>query len=366
MEKNLEEINLIDLLKILLFKKKLILKTCIIFSVIGLFISITTEEEYTTTTSFISQSANSSSPAGSGISNLAALAGINLNNISSNSNVPVLLYPQILSSISFKKELLLSEIETSEVQNKVTLLQYYETIYRPGFLSNIEKYLKTIPKFLKSIPGKILRLFSKLKDKSTSTNNYNFESLSEKEKGILDILENNISINVDELTGLITVSATMPNAIAAASLATNVKDNLQNTLIDLKIRKSKEKFDFIKKQYDNAKKDFEEIQYLYTTYEDSNINITSSRASARLENLSSDYNLVFNIFNQLSQELETQKIQIQEDTPVFTVIEPAFIPSERSKPVRINILLTWIFYGFAISILYIFSLEIVNKLKEKL
>jgi len=116
----------------------IIFKSVIFFSFIGLFIAVTSQEEYNSYSSMIQQSTGGGKAMNGGISDLAAIAGISLGSISSSSNIPITLYPRIVNSLNFKKELLNSKIVVQGLENDVTLLEYYDSIYEPGILNNIK------------------------------------------------------------------------------------------------------------------------------------------------------------------------------------------------------------------------------------
>ena len=116
----------------------MIFKSAIFFSFIGLFIVFTSHEEYNSYSSMIQQSTGVVKTKSGGISDLAAIAGISLGSISSSSNIPITLYPRIVNSLNFKKKLLNSKIVVQGLENDVTLLEYYDSIYEPGILNNIK------------------------------------------------------------------------------------------------------------------------------------------------------------------------------------------------------------------------------------
>jgi uncharacterized protein involved in exopolysaccharide biosynthesis len=68
-------------------------------------------------------------------------------------------------------------------------------------------------------------------------------------------------------------------------------------------------------------------------------------AQTEMERLSNNYNLAYNIYSELAKQLEQARIQVKEDTPVFTIIEPVSVPLVRSKPKRPMILIIWLFLG---------------------
>ncbi|WOC39788.1 GNVR domain-containing protein [Polaribacter sp. HL-MS24] len=81
--------------------------------------------------------------------------------------------------------------------------------------------------------------------------------------------------------------------------------------------------------------------------------------------LQSQYNLVFAVYSELAKQLETQRLQVKKDTPIFTVLKPVTIPSEKATPKRALILVVYLFLGFVLSIGYVLVKEpLQNILKE--
>ena len=71
---------------------------------------------------------------------------------------------------------------------------------------------------------------------------------------------------------------------------------------------------------------------------------------------------------QLATQLEQAKLQVNKDTPVFTVIEPVSVPFERSAPKRSLIVVIWTFLGVVLSTGYILvkdpAIEIIASIRD--
>jgi len=64
--------------------------------------------------------------------------------------------------------------------------------------------------------------------------------------------------------------------------------------------------------------------------------------------------------------VETQKSQVKEDTPVFTIVEPVSVPNLKSKPNRPMIVIIWLFLGFIAGIGIVFGEPLLTGLKVKM
>ena len=83
-------------------RKTIIIWTCS-FIVLGLIAALTMKRTYTVSTVMVPQVGSKSN---SSLSSLASLAGIDLGTSSSGAELSPLIYPQIVSSVPFRKELM--------------------------------------------------------------------------------------------------------------------------------------------------------------------------------------------------------------------------------------------------------------------
>ena len=68
---------------------------------------------------------------------------------------------------------------------------------------------------------------------------------------------------------------------------------------------------------------------------------------------------------QLSKQVEQRKLQVSEDTPVFSILKEASMPVRRSSPKRIQMVLIFGFIGLTVSTLYtVVKSPIAQILKE--
>jgi len=352
-----DTIDIIALLQSIWKGKKLILKTVLVFMILGLFIAVFSQNEYTASTTIVPQS-SSEKPGGS-IGGLAALAGINLGSVGQQSSISPTLYPQILTNISFQKELLETLITIEGQDNKITYKEYYTNVYSPSVLSSIKKY--TI-----GLPGVLIGLLKSDEiSKEESKNNDSLPQITEDDKKLIELLLEQLSMEVNDKDGYISLSTTMPEARAAAELTQKAQELLEQYVIDFKIEKSSSELDFIKNRYQEKEQEFQKIQQKLALYTDRNQNVNSARAKMELMLLQSEYDLAYGVYSELAKQLETQELKVKEDTPIFTILQPVFVPLEKTGPKRSLILIIYTFLGFVLSIGYLLAIEpIQNIIKE--
>ncbi|HIX03082.1 MAG TPA: lipopolysaccharide biosynthesis protein [Candidatus Odoribacter faecigallinarum] len=334
------EIDLIEVIRKLWAKRKFILKVTVVFMALGVLIALFSPKEYTAGCTMVPQIGEKTT--GGNLSGLAAMAGINLG---SNSGGDVLMpnvYPKILSSVPFQKELMQTEIKFEDYEQPVRLLDYYTgEEYRKFSL------LGTIKKYTIGLPGLILGALSKeeatpgLPDSASS----GIQSLSKEEDDCMKILANLVTLTVNDKEGYITLSASMPEPVAAAQLAYKVQVLLQKYVTEFKIEKARANLEFIEERYADAKSEFERKQEELAEFRDANRNFASAVAKTTEERLSNEYAVVLGVYSELAKQREQANIQVKEDTPIFAVVEPVTVPTERSKPKRALICVAFTFLG---------------------
>lgn len=353
-----DEIDLIALAKALWLGRKIVIKTTLIFTVIGVFIAIFSEKEYTAKVTFVPQI--SKSKVGGSLGGLAAMAGINLGAIGGGSEISPLMYPRIMNNISLKKEILQTPLTIEGFEKKITFYDYFVNVNQLNVLDVIKKYTIGLPN--------VIRKYFEKSYKEVLTKDLDRNSLikiSEDEVSLFRILEDKVIIVVNEDDGFVTIEAKMPEPKAAAELTERVQELLQKYLINFKIKKSKDQLEFIKLRYTDAERKFKDKQQELAKYRDRNMNVGTALGRTKLEFLQDEYDLIYGVYSELAKQLETQYIQVTEDTPVFTVIEPVYIPKERSKPKRFFILFTWMFFGLLLGVIVLYGKEFLIKIMKK-
>lgn len=353
-----DEIDLITLAKTLWEGRKTILKTMLICMVIGLFIAIFSEKEYTASSTFVAQT--SESKIGGNLGGLAAMAGINLGGMGGNSGISPDLYPQIISSIPFQKELLETPLTIEGQTGEITFKEYYTTVYRPSLLGYIKKYTIGLPRL-------IIEAFKggSTNNNQTTTINTKVISITSEENKLIKRLDNQLILDVNDKEGYVRLSSNMPQARASAELALNGQVLLQRYVIDYKIQKSKEQLAYVKERYLEVEGKFKNIQQKLATYKDRNKFVSTALGNTTLETIQDEYTLVYGVYTELSKQFEAQYLQVTQDTPVFTVLKPVTIPLEKESPKRIFILIISVFLGIFLGVLIVFGREILTEILDK-
>ncbi len=177
----------------------------------------------------------------------------------------------------------------------------------------------------------------------------NLLMLTKEQQGILEDLKSRIKVTMDWDLNVVNVEAKMQDARVAAEVTEYTQDYITKYVKAYSVAKGMEQLKFVEQQLDVKRQAFEAIQMELAEFRDRNQFVTTARARSEEQRLESQYNIAYNVYNQLAQQRETTKIQINENTPVFTVLEPVKVPVEKSEPKRAIILIIFLVSGAMLS-----------------
>ncbi len=337
-----QEIDLVELIQKMWINRWLIIKVTGVFVVLGVLVALFSAKVYTASCDIVPDTGKSGN---SKMSSLAALAGVNLGEGADVTALSPLVYQNIMNGTSFRKELMQTKIDFEDVDKPVSFFDYYtsEEYNKPGVFDYIKKYTIGLPfVILNAIRGEQPEPdYSAIGDSDGPT----LETLSKDEYNALKILEQCVSLTLDNKNGYVTITTNMPEAVASAQLAQAAVVLLQKYITEFKIAKVQSNLDFIQGRYDEAKKNFEDIQIRRAAFRDANTNTNKYSARVEAEKLDAEYTLAMNLYSELATQLEQAKIEVKKDTPILTVVRPVTIPYKKSKPQRLQILVVFTFLG---------------------
>lgn len=331
---------LLSYIKDFLDTRRFILRILIVFLVLGLLTVLFTPKTYSSQVTFIAQG-SSDSKSTTGLKGIAKLlSGVGATSATENTDIPIFLYPRIIESLYFKRELYNTPIQLDGEAAPVTFKKYATDIEKPSFGSKVLNY--TI-----GLPG---LLFS---NKTTAASTTKIDSLvytSLEERKVIESLKDKIEFSIDEEDGTLNILVTMEDeAVATTQLAQSAQHILQKEIIKYRIAKAKEKYTFIEDQYQQKKEKFERAQERLAAYNDRNLFNTTQSSLIRKQQLQNESSLFYTIYSDLEMQLLSESIKIQEDTPTFTIINPAVVPLKPDDKGSIKIIILYLVLGFFIA-----------------
>ena len=357
-----DEIDLLELAKTIWSKRMFIIKVVALGAVIGVFAALLSPKEYKSTATLMPEySTESQGGASSLLRQYGGLLGMSGGSYASNSNaIRVDLYPNIVQSTNFQLKLMEQPFYFSDINQEATLFDYYTELNSPGVLGLLAEY--TI-----GLPGKILGAILPKKELMTTVPGENNESmvlnLSKEEFAVISTLRQKITASLDEESGIVSVSVTLPDNVAAAAVTEYTIKELTEYLTEYRTEKVLRDLTFVEEQLATAEARFEEAQLTLAEFRDSNQGMLSARAQTEEQRLNSEYQIAFNLYNGLTQQYEEAKLKVQEETPMFKTLEAVQVPLE-DETSGAMILIVFIMLSGIGSIGWIFVYPLIEQFKN--
>ncbi|MBE0649559.1 MAG: hypothetical protein IH595_01845 [Bacteroidales bacterium] len=352
-----EGMDLNEILKRVSQGRKTIYISLSVAFVLAIFIVLLTPKKYTTKVMLLSETGSKSGASGllgqlgsmSGM-NLGDLIGINLGNSSGNDVLSPELYPDIVASTPFLLDVMHQTITGSGGGNPVTVSTYLKEHSRPSLIGMITRIFKSSGEgkpfpVLKSGSDEVLHLTKAQTDRL---------------KALSDMIQVNVQKPDDKLMSggnskILTVAVEAHDPLVSALLADSVVSCLKRYVVNYNTGKAKKDLEFISEQFLRARQNYYAAQQRLADFMDSHANVILATTTSEKERLEKENNLYASVYTTLAQMKEKAKIQVQDHTPVFTVIEPAKVPLRKSAPrtslIVLGFLLVGGFIGVAIEVI---------------
>ena len=349
------EIDLMDILRKIVGIRKAIYKAAGIGLVIGIIIALSIPKQYTVTVTLSPEMGTSKE---GGLSGLAAsFLGSGVATGDGSDALNASLSADIVSSTPFLLEL--STMKVQVTKNEVMTLDTY-----------LDKESSPWWNYVIGFPGVVIggvkSLFTE-EDELTSSDQVSLGTIesSKKELGKIKALKNMILASVDKKTSMTSVAVTLQNPKVTAVVADSVVKKLQEYIIDYRTSKSKEDCLYLEKLFKERQQEYYTAQQKYADYLDSHDNIILQSVRAEQERLQNDMNLAYQVYSQVANQLQVARAKVQEEKPVFAIVEPAVVPLTPSGTSMKIYVLAFIFLSVCVVIFWnLFGKDFLNKFKE--
>lgn len=349
------EISLFDLIKMVWDGRRVVIASLVVFTVIGIFFYLFGPQEYKSESILIQEQQQSLSQAQRLAQQFGGFGG---QNIQQEGVIPPSLYPSILESPDFLIGVVMHEVEFETEGMRMSPLVYFNEYYS---LPLTESTVDFVINFTIKLPVTLYRgvrsLFSGQSDTGPVYSDQQelkesrFINLNRYERFAMNKLKQRISLVQNG--NLVTFSVSMPDANASAELNEFIVNRMQEYVIDYRIEKYRQNLNYVEKQQEEARERYEDAQLELAVFRDQNVNINTAVARTKQEELQNRRNVMFNVYNTLLQEVEQARIRLQEETPVFNVLQRPSLPfrSEQRGPL---LLILSVFMGIFIGVFAVF------------
>ena len=353
-----QEIDIMELISKLWKKRSMIIKWCIVGAVIGLVAGFSIPKTYTAGVTLVPEVQQRTS---SGVSSIASMMGVNLNNSVDAINAEM--FPDVVHSTTFIYELfdLPVTFERKDSVITVPLVEYMKEYQKSPWWSAVIKF-----------PFKVLGWCIDLvtpdeEEEDNVSGPLDPSNLPRKERVVVKYFAENIIVNVDKKTLKVNMSLQMQDPLVVATVMNAVTENLKNYMSDYRTSKSRQDVQNLEVICEQRKADYYKAQQEYAKYIDANKNVILQSANAERERLQQEMNLAYQVYSQVASNLEGARIQAEQAKPVFVIIENVKVPIRKTAPSKAKMLVIFTFLaGCCAAGWVLFGEEYLKKLKENL
>lgn len=331
-----KEIDLIGLVKKLWAIRLKIILFAFVGGVIGIIVAYSIPREYSAVVRLAPEMGNGTDKVG-GMAGMAALAGIDLSSSKGVDGINVAIYPDIVSSIPFQMEFADLQVKTADGKNVYRFYDYLTDEAKGPWWS----YVIQLPG--KAVGG-IISLIKGGKSEAVG-DSIDLKKPTPKQEAYFMVMRRRATASLDKKNGIISVTASMQDPVISSVIADSLVSKLQRYITTYKTNKARQDLIFRTKLLAEAQTKYFKADTLLAQVLDKNRNVISQAYKVNIERLQNERDLAYNIYNQAAQQVEQAKIQVQDNTPVVTVIEPSKVPLKADSPKKMMILIAFGFLG---------------------
>lgn len=158
----------------------------------------------------------------------------------------------------------------------------------------------------------------------------------------------------------------MPDPNVAAAVARQTLDYLTNYVTSYRTGKARQQVQFLEQQVSSARRRYQATEYAVSSYRDRNRNLFLNTARIDEQRLQADFLLAQTVYNDLAKQLEQARIKVQEEAPVFQVLEPPRVPLRKSGPNRLAISVGFAIFGAIVGLAVFFIRWLIHRSSNEL
>ena len=236
-----------------------------------------------------------------------------------------MIYPEIVSSPDFLVKLFDAHITTADGEYYGTYYDYLQTKVKAPFWIRWKNKLRSLR------PSKNTPLVVQ----PMGRDNKRVFLLSKSQWEAINTMQDKISCSVNKKTEVITISMTEHDPLVCAEMVDSVCAGLQTFITDYRTVKYRTDLQYYEDIMDTAYREYQEASRRYTSYVDSHGGMYLEQYRVKAKNLETEMQLKEAAYTSFQKQYLATQARLQENTPVFTVIQSASVPIQPAGPRRV-------------------------------
>lgn len=340
-QNDIKQIDFCMIAQIIRENKRLYLVTLPITFVVACLLIICIPRYYKCEVTLAPELSNSSNI--NSIATIAGSFGIDLSKgLAAEDAISPALYPDLMSSTDFVVSIFPIEITTKEGET-YTYYDYLKSHQKTPWWTKAIRYVKSIFKEEETdgLKGKI-----------------NPFRLTKEQQGIANLLNRKLSCTVDKKTDVISILVEDQDPLVCATIADSARVRLQEFITKYRTNKARNDLRQTKELHKEAKKEYEKARGAYSSFADRNNDLVLESYRSRREELENEMQLRYNIYSNLTTQLQLAQAKVQERTPAFTTLKCATVPVRPAGPKRMVFVGAITLLAFVVITIYKYAKEL--------
>ena len=333
--------------------RKIVIAT-ICFMVLSVVIALCQKRRYVVAVTLAPEVQGTVRSSGS-LGSIASMFGFNLSSSSASADaLNITIFPQIANSTPFLTQLF--EVELSPmpklpkdyIEARRVLEGPLPTVKLYDYLTRRTEEKSFMRKLKESVFGEPVVDPDYLKLDATKLTNEQYI--------VVQGMRKMISVSVDKKTAIATVKVTMRDPLMCAQLADTVCRRLREYVYDYRTEKQRNNLNYYTALCEDAYNAMVEAQAAYAESMDNNHNVILQKVNVRSQRLQQEATIASQVYQQMVQQRELARAQLQEVKPVFAIVEPATMPLRPANS-RAKTCIIISFVGFFLSCIWYIIVE---------
>ncbi len=340
-EKNhIKEIDIVGILKKVLEYKRTLAISLTIGAVFGIIVALNTPKTYQAEVILAPEMSSAGLGMSDKISDMASTFGIDVGGKNSMDAIYPEIYPSVFASTDFILSLFDVPITLKGDSIHKTYYKHLVQDLKPGFWDYPKLWFaKIFPPKNDDVPNK--------------RNGIDPFHLTKKEENTVDFIRGSIGCLIDQKTSVISISIKDQDPQVSAIMADTLQNRLQAYITEYKTKKARTDLAYYTKLYNESKQAYRHAQQVYATYADANQDIILQSYASKRDELENEMQIKYNIYTQMTNQLQNAIAKVQEQTPAFTIIQKATVPNRPSSRPRSMTVLIYILIAFIFDVLWV-------------
>lgn len=317
-------VDILELSRILKGKKKVFYWVLPITLVLSVVLILCVPRRYTCEVILAPEVQNAGS-AGS-LQSLASSFGFDMRNMTNSDAIYPQIYPDVVSSPNFLTKLFNIPVSTVDNSFEGKYYDYLLTKHKQSFWTRWKANISAL-----IAPKEKPVEFSRASGKKDGTDIF---CMNKQQWYAVHLMRQSISCSVDKKTEVITLSVTAQDKLVCAIIADSVCATLQNFVTEYRTQKARIDIQYYEEVMRSAQQEYQQASKDYIDYIDSHSHMNLERYRIEAQNLQTEMDLKYSAYTSFQKQHLATQARLQENTPVFTVIQSASVPLKASGPRR--------------------------------